>query len=190
MSWNPIANLPGEVNALSHHPTSNDEYYAATTVGAFHSADDGDTWTELGAIPGLVWSVEADPAAPTSILVGTLNGAYESADGGATFQGPFLASLSVESTAWSMGSGFLGTRFEGVYRRTGSGMFVPSNEGLFGKDARAVWLDPSNPNRVVAGVWTGILVSDDAGSTWTMAQGGVEELAVLGLTQDPSDPKT
>jgi hypothetical protein len=190
MSWNPIADLPGEVNGLSDHPTSNDEYYAATTMGVFHGTNDGATWAELGASPGTVWSVAADPAAPTSLLVGSLNGAYESTDGGATFQGPFLASLSVESTAWSMGSGFLGTRFEGVYRRTGPGMFAPSNEGLRGKDARAVWLDPENAERVVAGVWTGILVSDDGGSSWTMAQGGVEQLAVLGLTQDPSDPKT
>src|SRR6266700_776438 len=73
----------------------------------------------------------------------------------------------------SGGDGYLGpASVSGVYKTTdGGSTWAAANTGLTDALIETLWLDPSNPNTVLAGTQKGgIFRSADAGAHWSPAQ--------------------
>jgi len=150
-------------------------------TGIYKSTDQGATWTPLsgkGLPPGI-------PAYELAVAAGThgnrvyaeaqgagrdAGGVYRSDDGGATWS---LGTKEIGSAGGSIYADpenpdivyLMGTS---VYRSTDGARTFASYKGApGGDDERHMWIDPSNPRRMIIGADQGPTISVDNGVTWT-----------------------
>jgi photosystem II stability/assembly factor-like uncharacterized protein len=139
----------GVVTAVRTFDHANGVYVASST-GAFHSTDDGDTWTDLGVPLGdrfwhagqsEVWSILSTPEA---LYAGTND--------------PYLYRSTDDGETWAELKGFRDLPSRGHWESP----IDPHYARL-----RALEHVPGRPERLVAGVEAGgIHLSNDGGQTW------------------------
>ena len=145
------------------------------------SRDGGDTWKKLAAkgLPGGVWGkvgvavAPSDPRRVYALVEADEGGLFRSDDGGET---------------WSLASGHRALRQRAWYYTTltvdpgnadvvwfpqvpmlktvDGGKTIKSVKGHPPRDHHDVWIDPSNPKRMIAANDGGVDVSTDGGETW------------------------
>ena len=210
-------------------------YYAgAASGGIWKTVDGGEYWQpifddqidhSIGALavapsdPAIVWAGTGEPHIRSNVSLGT--GVYKSTDGGATWRhmglgegGPTRTSrIVIHPTnpdivyVAALGHSHGPQQERGIFRTMDGGetwehvLFVDENTG-----ASSIEMDPSNPRKLFAGMWTieihtwgresggegsGIYLSLDGGDTWRKLQGnGLPRLPVgkTDLCLTPADP--
>ena len=172
----------------------------ASNNGILRSSDAGDSFERsnsgLDAYAALL-QVVASPHDPNVVLTRTYSGIYRSDDGGLTWtesDGPFNC-LSwkrpiLTADAHTEGRWFLACGKDGVYSSTNDGLSfeylsMPEDpDGGYGAVDELV-VHPTVPNRLL-GVSRRLVVSDDAGVTWT--PGGLESAWSTTLAVHPTSP--
>lgn len=228
------SNIGGRVTAIALHPTNPSIIYmGAASGGGWKSTDGGGTWANIFTQSFTVGSVLLDPTNPEIVYVGTGegnpggvaiypgNGLWRSTNGGQTWTNLGLINtgqigrlaIHVSSPnrifAAALGRYRSRTQERGVYRSTNSGaswqrvLFVDDTTG-----ACDVMIDPANPNRVLAGMWTryrpltysiissavsGLFLSTDGGDTWTPVTNGFPNnnpsMGRIALAAAPAQPR-
>ncbi|MCP5473278.1 MAG: hypothetical protein H7A19_00345 [Rhodanobacteraceae bacterium] len=230
------AAMSGRVAAIAADPADpRTVYVGAATGGVWKSENAGLTWTAIFDREDVhaIGAIALDPNNPQSVWVGTGEGnvrnstsigrgVYHSTDGGSTWK--FLGLSKSErihrivvdprdgNTAWVAALGPLwgdgGER--GIYKTTdGGNSWRAVLPGSADTGASELVIDPSNPNRLYASLWSfrrtpssfrsggsgsGLYRSVDGGETW-QPLGAIEglpkgELGRITLALAPSQPRT
>lgn len=154
-------------------------------------------WERGGLFGADVRALVIDPQNPDILYLGTSHGElYVSKDGAASwvnpragipFPGYVVDNLTIDgkgrlwAACWGLwGGGVIAVSDDGGIRWT------RRDEGLEEFSVRALALDPSNPETLLAGGLTGVYRTTDSGKSWKQisTQENVESLAV-----DPRDPQ-
>jgi photosystem II stability/assembly factor-like uncharacterized protein len=173
---------------------------AAADSGLWRSTDHGTTWTTgaPGIPPGQGFlALAADPSAPTTLYAAAHSGQlYRSDDGGGSWRAvtrapaPFADSGFIQLAVGADGS---------VYALTDAVLARSTDHGVtFGPlplpgpaandFAHRLAADPVSPGRLVAAMFSGLLVSDDSGATWRPASRGFAAREVAALALGAGDP--
>ena len=149
--------------------------------GLFRSADGGDTWTELKAhgLPAGPWGkvgvrvAPSDPRIVYALIEAEDGGLYRSNDGGETWE---LASghRSLRQRAWYYTVLTIDPTNPNVVwfpqvpllRTIDGGRTIDSVDAKIHGDHHDVWIDPTNPRRMMSGNDGGLGISIDGGATW------------------------
>jgi photosystem II stability/assembly factor-like uncharacterized protein len=151
--------------------------------GLYRSTDGGDTWSEVrgNGFPservGRIGIAIAPSDSPRvyAIVDAKEGGLYASRNGGASW-----ARASSDSRIWGRGWYFGGVTVDpkdpetvyvcntAIYRSTDGGKtFVPFKGAPGGDDYHQLWIDPSDPRRMIVASDQGTVVSLDRGRTWS-----------------------
>ena len=183
-TWSPAgAGASGYVVMIAINPASTTTLYAASGAGLYKSTDGAATWNHTGLMAGpndtsFVHDVVIDPLTPTTIYAGTPNGVMKSLDGGVTWTAMtngFTQSTDIDAlvidpvnpqtlyTATTINFAPYRTTDGGAHWTQGQ---WPSRGGLL---PYVLWLlvDPLVHSTIWAVTDEGLLVSRDAGATWT-----------------------
>lgn len=137
---------------------ANGHLFAGADDGVYRSTDGGRSWRLSGAPGQIVWELTVDPQDSHTVHAGTQPAAlYRSRDGG---------------ESW--------TKIESLTRVQGSERWcVPNNPA--GPRARALSIDPVNPDRWWVGIEVGgVVTTEDAGASWScVAPGDDPDVHVL-----------
>ena len=228
----PVGNRLAAVAGVPGDPLT---YYAgAASGGIWKTTDGGEHWEpvfdgqvdhSVGALavapsdPAIVWAGTGEPHIRSNVSLGT--GVYKSTDAGRTWRhmglgegGPTRMSRIVVHPhdpdivyVGALGHAHGPQQARGVFRTMDGGeswehvLFVDENTG-----ASSIEMDPSNPRRLFAGMWTvevhtwgresggggsGIYVTDDGGDSWTKLEGTGLPVLPVGKTDlclTPADP--
>ncbi len=192
VNWIPVFDdeMPQPIGALAAHPTDSAVVYAGTGEdngggysydgeGVLKTTDGGQTWVNVGlAETRRIGQIAIDPVNPDRVFVA------------------------------AGGNVFLPDQHRGVYRSTDGGqswsrvLFVADDTG-----AIDVQIDPSDPNRIYAAMWTrqstdtdvvfggpdsGLWQSTDGGDTWSELTAGLpsSDLGRIGIAIAASDSAT
>lgn len=231
------SNIGGRVVDIEFNPQNNNIVYAgAATGGVFKSLDRGLTWFPIFDDQAnlSIGDIAIDPLHPDTVYIGTGEangghnnfaggGVYKSTDGGATWQllglentvsiGRIVVDPSNTDRIFlaAVGSYFGPNPERGIYRSEDGGatwqqsLYVSEITG-----AIDVFIDPSNPSRLMAAMWerirqpnssqlygptSGVYRSTDGGDNWTQLAGGLpnaanQNVGRIGLSQSLSNPET
>ncbi len=229
------SNIGGRVTCIALHPTNPSIIYmGAATGGGWKSTDNGGTWTNIFTQSYSIGSILLDPMDPEIVYLGTGegnpggvaiypgNGIWRSTNGGQTWTNlglintGQLGNIAIHPSSPSrifvsaLGRYRSRTQERGIYRSTNSGaawervLFVNDTTG-----ACDLLIDPSNPNRILAGMWTryrpitysvissavsGLFLSTDGGDTWAQVTNGfpnnTSNIGRISLAASPSQPGT
>jgi len=228
----PVGNRIAAVTGVPGDPLT--YYVGAASGGIWKSEDGGEYWTSIfdgqtdhavGALavassdPEIVWAGTGEPHIRSNVSLGT--GVYKSTDGGDTWRhmglgegGPTRTSrIVIHPTnpdivyVGALGHAHGPQQARGVFRTEDGGetwehvLFVDEDTG-----ASSVEMDPNNPRRLFAGMWTvqvntwgresggegsGIYMSKDGGDTWAKLAGNGLPTLPVGKTDiclTPADP--
>lgn len=153
--------------------------------GLFKSIDGGVTWSELtghGLPAGRLGRIGIDVAAGQKgqrvyVLIDAEKGAglYRSDDGGRNWQ-LVCTDSRLTSRAWYFSEVRIDPRNPdlvyvsnvSLYRSIDGGKnFIAIKGAPGGDDYHSLWIDPENPRRMISGVDQGVIISVDAGESWT-----------------------
>lgn len=214
-AWQSVgpSNIGGRVTSLALDPSNTNIIYAgAAAGGVWKSTDAGATWSNIFNESPSIGALLLDPTNPSILYVGTGeanpggiaiypgNGIWRSTDAGQSWTNLGLQNtgqigkIAIHPTVPSrifvsaLGRYRSRTQDRGIFRSTDSGLtwsrvlFVNDTTG-----ACDVLIDPSNPNRILAAMWTryrpmtysviagpssGLWLSTDAGDSWTQITEG------------------
>jgi len=174
--------------------------YAGTNgEGLFRSTDYGETWTALasGGTSTVVQGVTIDPWDDRRVFVAKPNGVYLSENAGATWTQVLTSSswgITIDESDPSIV--FITTKTNGVFRSFDGGhTFAASSVGLksltMGRAAK-VTIDPTDTRVMYVGSEAhgggAVYKSHDRGDQWSVANEGIESVAVFALAMDPNEP--
>lgn len=191
--------LGGSVIHLAIDPTTPERVFVAVSSGVFRSADSGDDWQLVYPTIYPRW-IAFDPTTdPSTVYVAARDGLFQSDDAGDTwseiseglpgFGQPDESPILIEVAPSDPAVIYLGTESD-VYRITRGTSTWETLILPFGH-AKTIAIDPVDPDHVVLGMWAaGVLVSHDAGSSWTNASAGLPNLWVHSLSVDTQSSAT
>ncbi len=205
-AWQSVgpSNVGGRITSLALHPTNPNIIYAGSAAGGgWKSTDNGVTWNSFFNESYSIGSITLDPNNPEIIYVGTGegnpggvaiypgNGIWRSTNGGQTWTNLGLTttgqlgkiaihpSNSNRIFVAALGLYRSKTQERGVYRSTNGG--AAWQRVLFNNDTTGacdLLIDPSDPNRIVAALWTryrpltySIIAGENSG-LWLSTNGG------------------
>lgn len=235
--WQPAGptNIGGRITSLALHPVNTNIIYAgAAAGGVWKSENGGATWTNIFNESPSTGSLLLDPTNPDVVYVGTGesnpggvaiypgNGIWRSTDAGQSWTnlglentgqlGRIAIHPSTPSRIYVAALGLYRSRTQerGVYRSTDAGAswqrvhFLNDTTG-----ACEVMIDPLDPNRIYAAMWTryrpltysvitsentSLWISTDAGNSWSPVSNGFpyndSNLGRVRLAYAPSSPAT
>ena len=194
----PTAGSPGVVRVDPGTPNRVWLGLLSSNGAVLHRSDDGgQTWAPVPGYPGSnVYDVVFHPSDPSIRMARSLNEVYRSTDGGQTWAID-AAGLPAGQVYHLAADPFTADRYYAVVSSDGSG-----NSSLHQRSAGGTWVelttiqqarpqitptqvfpDPGQAGRLfVAGLGAGLLVSDDAGLSWTQRMDGT-----LGVRSVPYD---
>jgi photosystem II stability/assembly factor-like uncharacterized protein len=186
-SWDPVApemfaQSQGEVAPLVADPNDGLTIYAAVAGMVFKSVDGGEIWNPTMIPPGVPRALAIAPSASRVIYVGgylVLNqfdpssGVAVSEDGGVSWRatpstvfGGEIVSLAVDPTDPSIA--YAGAMDSGIYKTTDTGStWSVSAPVTLAYSPGALAVDRIDPRIVYAVAGSAVLISTDAGQTWT-----------------------
>ena len=226
LAYRHIGPVGNRISAVSGVVGDRLTYYAGAAAGGiWKSVDGGEYWEpifddetdhSIGALavstsdPAVVWAGTGEPHIRSNVSLGT--GVYKSTNAGATWEhmglgegGPTRVSrIVIHPTnpdivyVAMLGHSHGPQATRGIFRTIDGGetwehvLFANEDTG-----ASSVEMDPSNPRRLFAGMWTvqvntwgresggegsGIYLSEDAGDTWTRLSGNGLPVLPVGKT--------
>ena len=213
-SWQPVPDLPRQINALVVDPTNPQVLYAGTGdtgsgSGVYKSEDAGLTWRLVAnGLPSVdVEGLAFSRSDPPLLYATTDHEAYASADGAESWTrlgeigilGGFYHQLYVDPG--DPARVFRVSRPGGIARSLDGGhTWLPLREGLPGDEhatfVLSLAIDPTEPNVVYAGTggWVGnghgVYKSMDGGDTWATANRGMIDYRISALAVVPQQPQT
>lgn len=172
--------------------TPNDVFYVGTERGLFRSDDGGESWTPKhdGFTNGAVRAFAVDSITGETLLAGVAwHTLFKSEDGGKNWQVIYEDETRSDFTALAMDprhpqiyyaakstSGVLKSEDGGVTWRTVA-------EGLTAR-VNALIIDPSQPERLLAGTESGVFRSEDGGEHWERVGLDDANVRILVLSQE------
>lgn len=187
-----------EVESVSIDPYDDQTIYAGTWHLPWKTADGGQHWQEInkGVIDDSdVFAIIVDPSRPSVIYASACSGIYQSLDFGNQFrkvQGiPSTArrTRSIRMDPSDRNTVYAGTT-EGLYKTTDEGKNWTRTTGpeVIVND---VYIDPRNPKHVLLATdRSGVLASEDAGTTFEASNTGFSQRQVAALLIDDKTPGT
>lgn len=168
--------------------TPSDRSYGGPGSGLWRSADGGVTWARVPGLPadadvGRI-GVAVAPSRPNVVYAvmadasGDTRGMYRSEDGGSTWAtlpiaqsvafGWWFGQVRVDPTDWRR----VYVPWLNLYGSSNAGQAWTNLLGSMHVDQHALWIDPANPQRLIAGNDGGVYRSTNAGLSWAKAAGG------------------
>ena len=185
-----------EIESIAIDPKNAQTIYAGTWHLPWKTTDGGKTWTNMkqGIIDDSdVFSIIVDPSNAQNVFLSACSGIYRSTNEGANFTKVQGIPSTARRTRVLMediqhtGTVFAGTT-EGLWRTTDSGHTFLRN-GDPGWIINDVNIDAQNSNRVLLATdRTGVLVSNDGGTTFAPANKGFSARQISAVAQDKSNP--
>jgi photosystem II stability/assembly factor-like uncharacterized protein len=181
------------VFSIAVDPTNPATVYLGSYL-PYRSDDGGQTWVEANPghdLPfGPITSIVVDRQHTSTIYAAIqTHGIYRSDDRGTTWMpvrpggadGPLLVDVT-------NGHVLTGGSFEGVWRSPDGGQTWQSSSSGLSIFARALAIDPANPDRMYAGgLHGGLFRSTDGGASWALAGLGDKWIETVAL--DPADTR-
>ena len=180
--------------------------YGGPGSGLWRSADGGATWQRLtsglpgGADVGRI-GVALAPSRPNVVYTvftdatGNTRGTYRSTNGGDSWTplasaddvsyGWWFGQIRVDPTDWET----VWTPWLDLYRSTNGGGSWSYRSGSMHVDHHALWIDPADPSRMIAGNDGGVYRSANAGANWAKASGGLPATQFYTVEVDASRPE-
>jgi photosystem II stability/assembly factor-like uncharacterized protein len=185
-----------EVESLAVDPSDPDVVYAGTWHLPWKTTDGGKTWNNIkqGIIDDSdVFSIILDPDNPRTVFLSACSGIYKSETAGARFrkiQG--IPSTARRTRVLKQDPAdhkvvYAGTT-EGLYKTMDGGKTFTrmTSSDLIVND---VYIDPKDSNRVLLATDRGgVMISTDAGKTFTASNEGFSERKVAALLVDRNNP--
>ena len=170
--------------------------------GIWKSTDGGETWSELTGNPGLpqgtigICGICVSPTAPENLYAMVENaegGLFRSRDGGATWR-RVNSDRSLRQRAWYYSRCYADPKDEEVvyvlnvgFHRSKDGGKSFSRIGVPHGDNHDLWIDPTDPLRMIEANDGGANVSTDGGRSWT-PQDGQPTAQIYRLSTDNAFP--
>ena len=172
---------------------------AALGAAAFAATETIADWNIAGPFGGTATSIAVDPSNAKVVLAGALNSLlFKSSDAGSNWNlMDFPKRHLSELTSILVDPADASHYFVGVIAADGGGLYESHDGGAkwtvvpsfsdFG--VRAISYAPSQPTRFAAGTMKGVMLSDDAGKTWTRAsdESNLEMRGITVVTFDVKD---
>jgi photosystem II stability/assembly factor-like uncharacterized protein len=192
-----------DVLSLTVNASIPEQIFASTCSGIYRSDDSGAHWMRTQGIPDSsrrTLVIRFDPSHPDTLYAGTTEGLWKSTEAGARWRrvSPedwVINSLAVIPAGDGSDEGnregrvLIGTEQQGVLVATGgSDKFESANAGFEHRRVVALTLDRENAARlgaVLANAAEPVVVTDDAGTTWSMLGSGLESGSVRNLFSSP-----
>lgn len=186
-----------EVESLAVDPKDPDIVYAGTWHLPWKTTNGGQSWQSIkqGLIDDSdVFSIILDPEHPRTVFLSACSGIYKSETAGARFRKiegiPSTARRTrvLKQVPANRQIVYAGTT-EGLYKTLDGGRTFKRMTGpeVIVND---VFVDPRDSNHVLLATdRAGVLVSSDAGKTFTASNGGISQRKVSALLVDGKDPK-
>jgi photosystem II stability/assembly factor-like uncharacterized protein len=139
----------------------------------YKTTNEGNSWTEIapsstfGSQP--VYLVKVAPSNTQHIYVDSAaNQIYSTTDGGNSWtSGPAIGGIGMIAVSPADENTLYIAAGNGMYKSTDGGLTATLLPGFPSVSAKWVTVDPNNPNRVYAALTnSGVLVSEDSGTTW------------------------
>ena len=192
----PLGGEIHEVESLAIDPKKPDTIYAGTWHLPWKTTDGGQHWRNIkqGVIDDSdVFSIIIDPEHPATVYASACSGIYKSEDAGQLFH----KIQGIPSTARRTRVLMQDTNHrEIVYAGTTEGLYRTRDAGREWQRitdpnviVNDIYLDPTHPGRVlIATDRSGVLVSNDNGSTFAQSNEGFSARKVEALVADSRDP--
>ncbi len=185
-----------EIESLAVDPANPDVVYAGTWHLPWKTTDAGKTWHNIKRgliVDSDVFSIIVDPVHPHIVYLSACSGIYKSEDAGDLFRKIQGIPSEARRTRSLMQDP---ENREIVYAGTTEGLYKTENGGktfsrVTGADVivNDVYVDPGNESRVLLATDRGgVLVSQDAGVTFTASNQGISERKVAALLVDRTNP--
>lgn len=202
--WRNLGPDGGSVYSLAFQPGSHRVMYAGVEGGVYKSVDRGTTWTWAGEgldVFSHVNSLAVDPVHTSTVYANAGGRVFRSLNGGQSWELTGAASFLAYQIA--------------VHPNASGKLFAATNQGLYrSSDGGATWnlltrglpesygatlvvFDPASPKRLYASIYPNfssleghLFKSIDRGTSWRLADDGLEDRNVLSLAIDPHSPQT
>lgn len=186
-----------EIESLAVDPDNPDIIYAGTWHLPWKTTDGGKTWRNIKRgliVDSDVFSIIVDPVHPHVVYLSACSGIYKSEDAAALFRK--IQGIPSEARRTRKLAQDPENR-EIVYAGTTEGLYKTENGGrTFQRMTSAevvvndVYVDPRDGNRVLLATDRGgVMVSRDAGATFTASNEGISERKVAALLVDRTNPE-
>jgi photosystem II stability/assembly factor-like uncharacterized protein len=178
------------VNALAIDPANTNSFYTGTPSGIFKTANGGANWSAAnnGLHNVVVAAVTIDPANANKLYSRTdifdTNIAYASADNGASWAEIGFYPLAFDPHNSNIIYAFFSQTYELKKSTDGGVTWIVAEKGMENSGVLEVLIDPNNPNVLLAGTYSGVFRSTDAGASWSVVS---TQFYPLGLVMDPKN---
>lgn len=186
-----------EIESLAVDPKNPDVVYAGTWHLPWKTRDGGKTWHSIKRgliVDSDVFSIIVDPLKTKTVYLSACSGIYKSEDAGLLFHKIQGIPSSARRTRVLMQDP---ANLDIVYAGTTEGLYKTLNGGrtfrrMTGPDVivNDVFVDPSNPNRVLLATDRGgVMASDNAGESFSESNEGISGRKVEALLVDRKNPE-
>src|ERR1041384_5049027 len=178
--WVKIPGIPFSARRtykLLVHPSNPKIIFAGTSEGLWRSKDDGKRWMLLTSKTLVIRSIVVNPDNPNRVLIATDDLGIRASDNlGEDFADANVGFINRHVLAIMTDASERGRLLASVFHdgsggsvfasADGGASWVPSSNGLAGRDVFSFYQMPDNPSVIYAGTNTGVYRSNDRGATW------------------------